>query len=165
MPIIQSLKCEGWELPKCHPTCTSHLTECQLFHKTQWASSHCCGNQFTWNIQREGNSAHSGPTCFLYNCGCLPGYVWQFKVNIIFQKLHPRTTQYYSNLGKIICEKKKPTYQIDWILKTSKEWGRTQHENPFSCEGAFWLRSNIYCPLHWSPHHAILVEKGAKQGL
>ena len=43
------------------------------------------------NFKKEDYSAQTGPTCSLYNCGCFPGHVWQFRVNH-FQKLHPRIT-------------------------------------------------------------------------
>ena len=112
----------GWELPKCHPTRTSHLTEWQLDENAQWGSSHCHSNQLAWNFQREGNYDHSGTNCPLYNCGCFPAHVWQYRVNILFQKLHPRTTQYYSPLEK-------------------KIWS----EHPWPIPGWQWARVQVFC--------------------
>ena len=97
-----TLEVWGWQLPTCCPTCTSHLTVWKLGQNARWVSGHCHGNQLAWNFQREGNYNHSGSACPLCNCGCFPGHVWQFRVNILFQKLHPRTTQYYSQLEKKI---------------------------------------------------------------
>ena len=67
---------------------------------------------------------------------------------------------------------------LEWKYATEKDpipedpgkwkWGNmrkiTTHEKTFTWEGAFPLRENIYCPLTWSPHHAIWEEKAAKQG-
>ena len=55
--------------------------------------------------------------------------------------------------------------QVDCMMKTRREWGRTPHEQPFTGIGAFTLRENIYCPLTWSPHHFIWEDKHANQGL
>ena len=121
-----TLEVWGWELPTCGPTCTSHLTEWQLVWNAQWVSVHCCGNQLDWNFQKEGNYYHSGPNCSLYNCGCFPGHVWQFRVNILFQKVHPRTTQYYAQLEKKIWPE-HPWPRPGW------QWARVQvfcHPNP-----------------------------------
>ena len=64
---------------------------------------------------------------------------------------------------KEICDWKRPTPQVAWIIKTRKEWGRTPHEQPFTGEWSFTLRETIYCPLSWSQHQGILEEMGAKQ--
>ena len=149
------------KLPKRLP----HLTVWQCGHKAQCAWCHFCGNHFSWNFQRKGNTAHSGPTCSLYNCRCFPGHVCQCRVSSLFQKVQPRSTQYYSQFEKKICEWKRRTYQIAWLLRTRKEWGRTQYEKPFTWEGAFWLMENVYYPLSWLGHHTILEGMGAKQGI
>ena len=82
---------------------------------------HCHGNQLAWKFHRQGNFAHSGPTCSLYNCRCFPGHVCQFRVSILFQKVQPRSTQYYSQFEKKICEQTRSSSQIDWMLKTSND--------------------------------------------
>ena len=149
------------KLPKRLP----HLTVWQCGHKAQCAWCHFCGNHFSWNIQRKGNTAHSGPTCSLHNYCSFPECVWHFRANIIFPKLHPNNIQYKLSVKKKIYEWKRPNSHITWILKQRKEGVRTLHEESFTWEGAFWLRENMYCPLPWSPHHAILEEKSAKEGL
>ena len=109
--------------------------------------------------------AHSSPACFLHNYGYFPEYVWHFWVNIVFQTLHPKNPQHKISIGKKICDWKRPTPQVYWTMKSRKEWGSTPHEHPFTWEGVFLLRENIYCPLTWSPFHAIWEYKGAKHGL
>ena len=116
-------------------------------------------------FQREGNSVPSGPTCSLYKDGSFKKHVWHFKLNVSFQTLHAWNTQYKISFGKAICAWKWPTLHIAWRMKTRKEWGITPYEQAFTWEGAFLLRENISGPLNWPPHHAIWVDKGAKQGL
>ena len=118
-----TLKVWGWDLPICCPKGTSHLTEWQLWHKVQWASSHCCGNQIAWSFQSEGNSAHSGSSCSLYKCGCFPGHVWQFRVNIIFKVWIPETHFSTLRLKRIYVSHKDllPIYTGSWNLGKSEE--------------------------------------------
>ena len=162
----QTLEVWVWLLPTCHPNDPSHPTEWQCGHKAQCTWCHFRGNQFSWNFQRKGNSAHSGPTCSLPNYGSFPEHVRQFSVNIVFPKPHLSNTQYKLSVRKKIFEWKRPTSKIAWILGEKRKDGvRTLHEKNFTWEGAFLFRENIYCPLTWSPHHAILEEMGEKQGL
>ena len=135
-----TLEVWGWELPTCRLTCPSHLTEWQSVYNAPIASSQCHGNQLAWNFQRDGNSAHSGTTCSLYNCGCFPGHVWQFRVNLLFQSLHPRTTQYYSPFEKKVCEQKNPLPKetVSWKLAKSEEehkWESLYMESGFLAQG------------------------------
>lgn len=99
------------------PKCTSHLTEGQMGWIFSWDSYHCHGKLLSWIFHKEGHSKHSRPTCTPYSSGCCSEYVWQFRVNISLQKLHPRNRQCYSQFEKNMCEWKRPTSQIECNLK------------------------------------------------
>ena len=144
-----NLKAWAWEISTCHPTCTSYLTECQLDLKTQWALP------VALDFHREGNKAHTGPTCSLCNYGCFPENVWQFRFNILFQNLHPSNTMYDSQLEKKIYEWKRPTSQIAWILKTSKTEKECNIKRPSHGKRLFgsWKISTVLYP---DPHNMII---------
>ena len=63
----------------------------------------------------------------------LHGHVCQFRFKALFQKLHPRTTQYYSQFERNIGEPKRPSSQTDWILNTRNNGIISQHEKHFTC--------------------------------
>ena len=117
----------GWEHPICQATRSSPLTEWQLGHKVWWVSCHWGGYQLAWSFQGEGNTTHSGPTCYLHKYGSFPEHEWQFWVHSICQKLHPRNTHYKLSVGKKICDCKRPNSQKPWIGKTRKEGERIQY--------------------------------------
>lgn len=106
---------------------SSPLTEWQLGHKVWWVSCHWGGYQLAWSFQGEGNTTHSGPTCYLHKYGSFPEHEWQFWVHSICQKLHPRNTHYKLSVGKKICDCKRPNSQKPWIGKTRKEGERIQY--------------------------------------
>ena len=59
-----------------------------------------------WNIQWEGNSTDSRPTCSLNNDGTFPEHVWHFRVNMVVQTVYPMNTQYKIIFGlKIVIDK------------------------------------------------------------
>jgi len=60
------------------------------------------------------------PTCSIQNYGSFPNFVWHFRVQIFFQKLHSRNSQNKPSVGRIYLMK-KPTFHIVWILKTREE--------------------------------------------
>ena len=158
-PTVQSghcptLKVWGWDLPTFCPTRTSHLTQGQLWHKAQWASSRCHGKHVAWNFQREGNSTQSGPT-WSKELGLLPWTCVAVQHQQLFKICIPEPHISTLRLKRMYVS---DSSYIDRILKPSKEWGRTQHENHFIWEVAFWLGEKVYCPLPWCPHHDILVE-------
>lgn len=137
------------------------FTEWHLWHKAQWASSHCIGYQLVWIFQRSSFPPNPGPPSLYRIVGICLDMCCSSEL-IFYLNLHRRTTHYYSQVAKNVCEQQRPASHIDWILKPSKKWGGTQHENHCIWEAVFWLREKVCCPLPWSPQYAILVEKGAK---
>ena len=103
-------------------SCFSHigkylrgLAHRSLGCKAWCASGYCHGNQLPWIFHREDNTPHSGANCSLHDCGSFPLQMCQFRVNTVFQYLHPRDPQYNLSSGKKICEWKTPTSKRVWI--------------------------------------------------
>ena len=135
VPIVQPLRCEN-ESFQPMPTCTTHLTEWQLWHKARWGSSHCHENWLALTPRRKVTLPSLGQSALfiivpvsLDLCGS-SGWIF-------FQKLHSSTMQYYFHLENKICLPKIPTSQIDWILIIRNEWWGTQPEKPLTWECVF----------------------------
>ena len=85
-----------------------------------------------------------------------------FRVRVVFQTLHPSNPQYKILFGKKICEWKWTSSHISWILKTRKEWGRTQNEQVLHGKGIF-SSGEMSTVLYPEPNN-IAVEKKVPNG-
>ena len=127
---------EVWrvELPTCHPTRTSHLTEWWLGCKDWLESCHFHGNPFAWIFQREGNSS---TTCSLHIYGSFPECVWQFRVKLLFWNLHPITTKYFQILNWIYMIDKIPLLNMPGSWKQGKNEEDHSMRSPLHGTGLF----------------------------
>ena len=80
---------------------------------------------------------------------------------MVLQTLPTRNANYKIQFGMKIRAGKSPIPHVVWIKKTRGEGGKKPYEQPFTGEGAFWLReniySNIYTDLHIMPFEKIRV--------
>ena len=149
-----TLELWGWQHPKWGTTHPSFLTERLLCHKDRWVSCHCGGNQLAWTFQREGNSAHSGPTCSLHNDGSFPSMCGSSGSIFFFQILHTIIHTINSQLKhKYVIEKDPLPTELGYWKQGKSEEEHTM-TSPLLGKGLF-SSGEMSTVLYADPHFKI----------